>query len=180
MSGSSKPSARTHSQGIPAPHLHPKVFRPCTAGMVLTDPADAETNPAIGRHHETSFTGWCRYAPIAQFESTTLHRSPDLNIPMIPSSKKLADQFGSLSSPDFSRTLQAISKDCSIRSVSVIAEKTEPRPICSSTSSHPRTGRFPRHSPPPRNTVRSPQIPKSLDRKRLIVSVHSGQMPFKF
>ena len=132
------------------------------------------------RDHETSLTGWCRYASIAQFERTSLRRSPDLNLPMISSSKKLADQFGSLSSPDFSRTLQAISKDCSIRSVSVIAEKTEPRPIRSSTSSHPRTGRSPRHSPPPRNTVWSPQITKSLDRKRLVVSVHSGQMPFKF
>src|ERR1044072_4923889 len=49
--------------------------------------------------------------------------------------QEFADQFGSLSSPDFSSTLQAIAKYCSTRSVSVIAEETEPRPIRSSTSS---------------------------------------------
>ena len=49
----------------------------------------------------------------------------------LENSKKFADQWGSLSSPDLSRTLQAIWKDCSISSVSVIAEKTDPELICS-------------------------------------------------
>jgi hypothetical protein len=135
------------------PALTSQVFRPCTAGMVFADPADAETELAIGIDHETNLTGWCRYASIAQFERTSLRRSPDLNLAMISSSKKLADQFGSLSSPDFSRTLQAISKDCSIRSVSVIAEKTAAQPICSYTG--PVATTFPvSRSPEPTPTSR--------------------------
>ena len=90
--------------------------------MVLAHPADTETDLAIRIDHETSLTGWCRYASIAQFERTSLCRSPHLTLLMISSSKKLADQFGSPSSPVLSRTLQAISKDCSISSLSVIPE----------------------------------------------------------
>jgi len=124
-----------HSQGIPTPHWQPSSSVHARWGLFShTQPMPRQT--FAGRvDHETSLTGWCRYASIAQFERTSLRRSPDLSIPMISSSKKFADQFGSLSSPDFSSTLQAIAKDYSTRSVSVIAEKTEPRPIRSSTSS---------------------------------------------
>ena len=121
--------------GHSCPALTAQFIRPRALGMVFAHPANAETGPAVRVDHETSLTGWCRYASIAQFERMSLRRSPDLSIPMISSSKKFADQFGSLSSPDFSSTLQAIAKDCSIRSVSVIAEKTEAQPIRSSTSS---------------------------------------------
>ena len=89
-------------------------------GMALAHPTDAETDLAVRIDHETSLTGWCRYASIAQFERTSLRRSPHLNLAMISSSKKLADQFGSPSSPVLSRTLQAIWKDCCISSVSVM------------------------------------------------------------
>jgi hypothetical protein len=88
--------------------------------MILAHPPDAETNLAVRVDHGTSLTGWCRYASIAQFERTSLCRSPHLTLLMISSSKKLADQFGSPSSPVLSRTLQAIWKDCSISSVSVM------------------------------------------------------------
>jgi hypothetical protein len=112
-------SANTFT-GHSCPALTAQFIRPRALGMVLAHPANAETDLAVRVDHETSLTGWRRYASIAQFERTSLRRSPDLSIPRISSSKKFADQFGSLSSPDFSRTLQAIAKDCSMRSVSVM------------------------------------------------------------
>ena len=104
----------------PCPTLTAELLGPSAVRMALAHPADAETDLAVGVDHETSLTGWCRYASIAQFERTSLRRSPHLNLSMISSSKKLADQFGSPSSPLLSRTLQAIWKDCSISSVSVM------------------------------------------------------------
>ena len=50
-SGSSRPSARTHSQGIPAPA---KPLPPGTSRMVLANPADAKANLAIGISHAVS------------------------------------------------------------------------------------------------------------------------------
>ena len=113
------------------------VFDGWGLSVVLAQLTNAEADLAGRVDHETSLTGWCRYASIAQFERTSLRRSPHFNMPMISSRRKFADQLGSLSSPDFSRTLQAIAKDCSISSVSVIAEKTAPRPICSYTADRP-------------------------------------------
>jgi hypothetical protein len=94
----------------------------------LVHSTNAETDLAVGFDHETSLTGWRRYASIAQFERTSLRRSPHLNLWMISSSKKLADQFGSRSSPVLSSTLQAIWKDCS---VSVMRGRTAPQLPCS-------------------------------------------------
>ena len=110
--------------GHSCPALTAQFIRPRALGMVFAHPANAETGPAVRVDHETSLTGWCRYASIAQFERMSLRRSPDLSIPMISSSKKFA---GPIRVPEFTgflKTPQAIAKDCSTRSVSVIAEKT--------------------------------------------------------
>ena len=103
---------------MPVPHWHPKSS--AHARWRWFSQTQPITNLAVRVDHETSLTGWCRYASIAQFERTSLCRSPHLTLLMISSSKKLADQFGSPSSPVLSRTLQAIWKDCSISSVSVM------------------------------------------------------------
>ena len=110
--------------GHSCPALTAQFIRPRALGMVFAHPANAETDLAVRIDHETSLTGWCRYASIAQFERMSLRRSPDLSIPMISSSKKFA---GPIRVPEFTgflKTPQAIAKDCSTRSVSVIAEKT--------------------------------------------------------
>jgi hypothetical protein len=119
-SGSTRPSARTHPTGHSCSALTSQILRPRTLRMVLAYPANAETDFAVRVDHEASLTGWFRYASIARFERTSLRRSPHRNMPMISSRRKFADQFGSPSSPVLSRTPQAIWKDCSISSISVM------------------------------------------------------------
>ena len=53
---------------------------PRILGVVLAHLTNAEATLQSGVDHETSLTGWCRYASIAQFERTSLRRSPHLNI----------------------------------------------------------------------------------------------------
>ena len=60
VSGSSCPSARLHSPGIPAPHRHPS--RESFHGkmrMILADPADAETIGALEFYRGSEARGPC-------------------------------------------------------------------------------------------------------------------------
>jgi hypothetical protein len=88
---------------------------------------------AVRINHRTSLTGRRRYAPIAEFDSSSLRRSPRLIMQAMLSNRNREVSLGSPSSPVLSRTLQAILKDCSKRSVSVMQGKTEPQLKCSYT-----------------------------------------------
>lgn len=124
-----------------------------TLGMVLAHPAEAQRGRAVMVmiNHWTSLTGRRLYASIAQFESSILRRSPRLIMLAMLSNRNREVSLGSPSSPVLSRTLQAMLKDCSKRSVSVILGKQVPRRNVPTRASSLRVRGSPKSSTSPTN-----------------------------
>jgi hypothetical protein len=55
-----KPVSANTFTGHSGPTLTSQVFHPCTVGMVLADPADAETDQTFGVHQAANADWWCR------------------------------------------------------------------------------------------------------------------------
>jgi hypothetical protein len=106
--------------GHPRSALTTQSFRPRSLWVVLANPADAETDLAVGIGQDTSLIGRFLYASMAAFESNSLRRSPRFILQAMLSKRNREVSLYSPSSPVLSRTLHAMLKDCSNSSVSVM------------------------------------------------------------
>lgn len=133
------PSARTHWQGIPAPHWQPCSAVHARSGWFSHTHPMPSADLAVGIiHHCISRIGRRLYSSIARLESSSLRRSPRLIMRTMRSPKNRVVSLGSPSSPVRSRTLHAMLNDCSKSSVSFMQDQ-----LCSKRSVPYTGGRRP-------------------------------------